>query len=84
MATACSQQALGLFHPRTLLHCPVERALYASLVDDLRLDFPEIVFKFSDRLLLPAPAARLALARERGFRMIGGPALHWCNGIRPP
>lgn len=28
----------------------------------------------------PAPvAARLALAREKGFRMIGGPALHWCK-----
>ncbi len=28
----------------------------------------------------PAPiAARLALACEKGFRMIGGPALHWCK-----
>jgi hypothetical protein len=28
----------------------------------------------------PTPvAARLALAREKGFRMIGGPALHWCK-----
>jgi hypothetical protein len=24
-------------------------------------------------------AARLALAREKGFRMLGGPALHWCQ-----
>jgi len=28
----------------------------------------------------PAPvAARLALAHTKGFRMIGGPALHWCK-----
>jgi hypothetical protein len=28
----------------------------------------------------PAPVtARLALAREKGFHMIGGPALHWCK-----
>ena len=24
-------------------------------------------------------AARLSLAREKGFRMLGGPALHWCQ-----
>jgi hypothetical protein len=58
--------------------------------DDMVLQHdPGILDRLDRRIILhdweyagtdPAPvAARLALARDKGFRMIGGPALHWCK-----
>jgi hypothetical protein len=68
------------------------RALNREMIiwDDMVLQNEPAILDGLDRSIIlhdweyagtdPAPvAARLALAREKGFRMIGGPALHWCQ-----
>ncbi len=58
--------------------------------DDMVLQHEPAILDHLDRSIIlhdweytgtdPAPVtARLALAREKGFCMIGGPALHWCK-----
>ncbi len=73
------------------LHAQV-RSLGREMIiwDDMVLQHEPAILDHLDRSIIlhdweyagsdPAPvAARLALAREKGFRMIGGPALHWCK-----
>lgn len=58
--------------------------------DDMVLQHEPAILDHLDRSIIlhdweyagtdPAPvAARLDLARDKGFRMLGGPALHWCK-----
>jgi hypothetical protein len=68
------------------------RALNREMIiwDDMVLQHEPAILDGLDRSIIlhdweyagtdPAPvAARLALAREKGFRMLGGPALQWCK-----
>jgi len=70
----------------------IVRALGREMIvwDDMVLQHEPAILDHLDRSIIlhdweysgtdPAPAAaRLALARDKGFRMIGGPALHWAK-----
>ena len=89
LATRSMQQVWGEY--LNVLHGKIQAFGREMIIwDDMVLQHDPTILNHLDRRIIlhdweyagadpAAVAVRLARAREEGFRMIGGPALHWCK-----